>query len=170
MLNEFAYCPRLFYLEYVQQEFKHSADTLDGRLVHRRVDQEKGRVPAAADLNDQVKLHSHSVLVGSERLGATARIDLIETDEGREIPVDYKRGRPPDVAEGAYEPERVQLCLQGLLLREQGYECDEGALYFAAAQERVVVPFTDELVGRTLALLGEARRVAQSGEIPPPLV
>ena len=127
-------------------------------------------MPAAEDLSEQVRLHSRSVLVGSERLGATAQIDLIETDEGRVIPVDYKRGKPPDVAEGAYEPERVQLCLQGLLLRENGYECDEGALYFAAAQERVRVPFTDELIGRTLALLGEARRVAQSGEIPPPLV
>jgi CRISPR-associated protein Cas1 len=170
MLNEFAYCPRLFYLEHVQQEWAHSADTLDGRFVHRRVDREEGRVPAAEDLSDQVKLHSRSVLIGSERLGATARIDLIETDEARVIPVDYKRGRAPDVAGGAYEPERVQLCLQGLLLRENGYTCEEGALYFAAAQERVRVPFTEELVGRTLALLEEARRVAQSGEIPPPLV
>lgn len=170
MLNEFAYCPRLFYLEYVQQEWAHSADTLDGRFVHRRVDREEGRVPAAEDLSDQVKLHSRSVLVGSDTLGATARIDLIETDEGRVIPVDYKRGRAPDVAEGAWEPERVQLCLQGLLLRENGYACDEGALYFAEAQERVRVPFTEELVGRTLALLEEARRVAQSGEIPQPLV
>lgn len=170
MLNEFAYCPRLFYLEHVQQEWAHSADTLDGRFVHRRVDREEGRVPAAEDLSDQVKLHSRSVLLGSERLGATARIDLIETDEGRVIPLDYKRGRAPEVAEGAYEPERVQLCLQGLLLRENGYTCEEGVLYFAAAQERVRVPFTEELVGRTLALLEEARRVAQSGEIPPPLV
>ena len=49
MVNEFAYCPRLFYFEYVQQEFAHNADTLDGRYVHRRVDTEEGRVPAAAD-------------------------------------------------------------------------------------------------------------------------
>ena len=41
MLNEYAYCPRLFYLEFVQQEWAHSADTLDGRFVHRRVDQEE---------------------------------------------------------------------------------------------------------------------------------
>lgn len=170
MLNEFTYCPRLFYLEHVQQEWAHSADTLDGRFVHRRVDREEGRVPAAEDLSEQVRLHSRSVLVGSDALGATARIDLIETDEGRVIPVDYKRGKPPDVREGAWEPERVQLCLQGLLLRENGYECDEGALYFVEAQQRVHVRFDEELVGRTLALLAEARRVAQSGEIPPPLV
>lgn len=169
MINEFTYCPRLFYLEYVQQEWAHSADTLDGRFVHRRVDQEQGALPSADALSDQVKLHSRSVMVGSDRLGAVARCDLIETDEGRVVPVDYKRGSPPEIAEGAWEPERVQLCLQGLLLRENGYECDYGELYFAAAQTRVTVEFTDELVARTRQLLDEARQVAVAGQIPPPL-
>lgn len=170
MLNELAYCPRLFYLEYVQQEWEHSVDTLEGRFVHRRVDQEAGRVPEPEDLSSQVKLHARSVLVGSDVLGATARIDLIEADDGRVIPVDYKRGAPPDVPDGAWEPERVQVCVQGLLLREHGYGCDEGALYFAATQQRVRVEFTEALIARTLALLAEARRVAGAGMIPPPLV
>src|SRR5437660_12316442 len=77
MLNEYAYCPRLFYLEHVQGEWAHSADTLDGRFVHRRVDREEGRVPAADDLTDPVKLHSRSLMVGSDTLGAVARMDLI---------------------------------------------------------------------------------------------
>jgi len=170
MVNEYTYCPRLFYLEFVQGEWAHSADTLDGRFVHRRVDQEKGSLPAAADLSDQVKLHSRSVLIGSDRLGAVARTDLIETHGGKVVPVDYKRGSPPDIPEGAWEPERVQLCLQGLLLRENGYECEYGELYYAASQARVTVDFTDELIARTMELLAEARRVAESGEIPPPLV
>lgn len=170
MLNEFAYCPRLFYLEHVQQEWEHNVDTLEGRFVHRRVDQEAGKAPPPADLDQQVKLHARSVMVGSDDLGAVARIDLIETDDGRVIPIDYKRGSAPDVPEGAWEPERVQVCLQGLLLREQGYECDEGALYFAESQQRVRVPLTDELIARTLELLTEARRVMEEGRIPPPLV
>ena len=173
MLNEYAYCPRLFYLEYVQQEFRHSADTLDERFVHRRVDQEKGALPAAAELAELPKLHARSVMVGSDTLGAIARIDLIETDQGRVIPIDYKRGAGPDparVPEGAYEPERVQVCLQGLLLREEGYECDHGMLYFAASQSRVMVEFTDELIARTRELLAQARRVAAAGVIPAPLV
>ena len=33
MINEFSYCPRLFYLEYVQQEWDHSADTLEGKAA-----------------------------------------------------------------------------------------------------------------------------------------
>ena len=80
MLNEYAYCPRLFYLEFVLGEWAHSADTLDGRFVHRRVDQEQGALPAADALSDQVKLHSRSVMVGSDSLGAVARCDLIEVD------------------------------------------------------------------------------------------
>lgn len=170
MINEYAYCPRLFYLEYVQGEWAHNTDTLEGRFVHRRVDQEAGAVPGPESIGEQVKLHSRSVMVGSDALGAVARIDVIETDQGRVVPVDYKRGTPPNVPEGAYEPERVQLCLQGLLLVENGYDCDYGILYFAQAQARVRIDFTAELVKRTLDLLAEARHVAAAGVIPRPLV
>ena len=45
MLNEFAYCPRLAYLEWVQGEFVHNLDTLEGRFGHRRVDE-----PTRADV------------------------------------------------------------------------------------------------------------------------
>ena len=57
MLNEFAYCPRLFYLEYVQREWAESADTLDGRFVHRRVDREQGAMPTADELPAEAILH-----------------------------------------------------------------------------------------------------------------
>lgn len=170
MINEFAYCPRLFFLEHVQGEWAHNADTLDGRFVHRRVDEERGRVPEPGKVVEMPRLHARSVLLGSGALGVTARVDVIEADDERVIPVDYKRGAPPDVAEGAYEPERVQVCLQGLLLREHGYECDEGAIYFAETNQRVRVELTEELVARTRELIAEARRVAAGGAIPPPLV
>jgi CRISPR-associated protein Cas1 len=134
------------------------------------VDQEKGSMPAPEELDDMPKLHARSVMVGSDALGAVARIDLIESNDGRVVPVDYKRGAPPAIPEGAYEPERVQLCLQGLLLREHGYVCEYGILYFAASQARVTVEFTDALIARTLELLVAARRTAEGGEIPPPLV
>ncbi|MDQ3254277.1 MAG: CRISPR-associated endonuclease Cas1 [Acidobacteriota bacterium] len=170
MINEFAYCPRLFFLEYVQGEWAHNADTLDGRFVHRRVDAERGRVPEPEKVVEMPRLHARSVLLGSDELGVTARVDVIEADDGRVIPVDYKRGAPPDVEEGAYEPERVQVCLQGLLLREHGYECVEGALYFAETNQRVRVELTDELVSRTRELIQQARKVAGDTLIPPPLV
>ncbi len=170
MLNEYAYCPRLFHLEYVDQQFRHNTDTLEGRLIHRRVDHEKGAAPGPTELLEQDKIHARSVLLSDQELGAIAKIDLLEGEDGKVVPVDYKRGKPPDIPEGAYEPERVQVCLQGLLLRKNGYSCSEGVLYFAEAQKRVPVLLTETLVARTLHLLSEARRVAKSGILPPPLI
>ena len=60
MLNEFAYCPRLFYLEWVQGEFAQSDDTLKGRFVHHRVDKESGKISAADELEDTDKIHARS--------------------------------------------------------------------------------------------------------------
>ena len=49
MLNEFAYCPRLAYLEWVQGEFADNLDVLEGRFGHRRVDQPSKREVKAPD-------------------------------------------------------------------------------------------------------------------------
>ena len=96
-------------------------------------------------------------------------MDLIESEDGSVIPIDYKRGKRPHVKGGAYDPERVQLCAQGLLLRDHGYRCDEGVLYFVASRERVRIPFDDELIRATEEAIAGLRTLAQSGTIPPPL-
>lgn len=49
MLNEFVYCPRLAYLEWVDRLFRDSGDTVEGRDVHRRVDVPRGRPPEPGD-------------------------------------------------------------------------------------------------------------------------
>ena len=168
MLNEYSYCPRLCYLEWVQGEFAHSADTIDGRFRHRRVDRESGDLSGPGSGDDEV-IHARSVLLSDESVGAIARIDLVEAEGNRATPVDYKRGTAPNVPEGAYEPERVQLCVQGLLLRAHGYECDEGVIYFVASKRRVKVGFDDGLVARTMELMGRARGMSSLEEMPPPL-
>ena len=45
MLNEFVYCPRLFYYEHVEGVFVESADTVRGAAVHARVDKGSGAMP-----------------------------------------------------------------------------------------------------------------------------
>jgi len=166
MLNEFAYCPRLCFIEWVQGDFVDSADTIEGRYRHRRVDKEKGKVSE----NAFDPFHSSSVYLSGVETGVIARIDLLEGKDGKVVPVDYKRGRIPDVPAGAYEPERVQVCAQGLLLRENGYTCDEGILYFTGSKKRVVVSFDDELVDRTRELIAELRAMVKKGDIPLPLI
>ena len=167
MVNEYQYCPRLAYLEWVQGEWADSADTVEGRHAHRRVNRDGGTLPAPKEVAE--KLHARSVTLSSERLGLIARMDLIESEQEHVVPVDYKRGKRPHVKGGAYDPERVQLCVQGLILREHGYQCDEGVLYFVASRERVRVVFDDELIATTERAVEGLRNVAQGGTIPPPL-
>jgi CRISPR/Cas system-associated exonuclease Cas4 (RecB family) len=46
MVNEFVYCPRLAYLEWVQGDWADNADTAEGRFTHRAVDRPSGALPA----------------------------------------------------------------------------------------------------------------------------
>lgn len=59
MLNEYVYCPRLAYLEWVQGEFAHSADTIEGKIKHKRVDSPGGELPEQPDEGERI--HARSV-------------------------------------------------------------------------------------------------------------
>ena len=168
ILNEFVYCPRLAYLEWVQKEWESSSDTVEGRHVHRRVDVRGGTLPDPQDEVEDLEI-ARSVELSSPKLDLVAKIDLVESEDGQVRPVDYKRGKRPHVPRHAYDPERVQLCAQGLLLEEHGYTCSEGVLYFAGSRERVRVEFDAELRTLTRESLRKLRAVVDEGQIPPPL-
>lgn len=176
MVNEYQYCPRLAYLEWVQKEWSDSADTVEGRYVHRRVDKPSGRLPPSSSHetaddpgSDHEILHARSITLSSSRLGLIAKIDCLEVEGNVVTPIDYKRGKRPHVARGAYDPERVQLCVQAMILEEHGYTCNEGILYYTASKERVRVVFDDELRAMTRAAVDGLRLIAVGGRIPPPL-
>lgn len=168
MVNEYEYCPRLAYLEWVQGEWAESGDTVEGRHAHRRVDKPGGDLPPAGEATAE-KLHARSITLSSNRLGLIAKMDLVEAEGDTVTPVDYKRGKRPHVAKGAYEPERVQLCIQGMILEEHRYRCEEGVLYFAGSRERVRVVFDEELRERTMAAVNGLRFIAAGGQMPQPL-
>jgi len=176
MLNEFVYCPRLFYYEWVEGVFESSADTLDGQAKHSRVDTEPGAMPAADEIGPEV-IHSRSVTLSSERLGLIAKIDLVESgaesSETQSVrPVDYKRGKPRET-DGVPTPwpsDRVQIAAQALALRDSGYQCEEGILYYAATKQRVRIVIDDALIAETEAFIAQAREAASSTQIPEPLV
>src|SRR5579863_9557735 len=124
MVNEFVYCPRLFYYEWVDGLFAESADTVEGKIQHKRVDAQASELPAPEDAARE-SIHSRSVTLASERLRVIAKLDLIEGEGGVVTPVDYKHGRPRDTKDGLelWPTDRVQLAVQGLVLRENGYAC-----------------------------------------------
>ncbi len=172
MVNEYVYCPRLAYLEWVQGEWADSADTVEGRHNHKPVDKASGNPPktaAVAEAEEDTRIHVRSLELSSDALGLVAKLDLAEFEGRRAVPVDYKRGKRPHVEHGAYQPERVQLCVQALLLEEHGYEAPEGVLYFVASRERVKVVFDDELRAATRQAAAGLRLIATGAQMPPPL-
>lgn len=189
MLNEFAYCPRLFHLMHVEQRWADNHFTEDGKWVHRRVDATDEVLPPPTDGEDPPAV-VRSVTLTADHLGLTGKLDLCELAPGEPVtatiddlsglactppsaplavPVETKRGKVPDNAERSWEPERVQLMAQALLLRAHGYRCDQGVLYFAASRTRVPIRLTGDLEARTLHLLVQARQAAHATRLPPPL-
>lgn len=207
MLNEFVYCPRLFYYEHVEGVFVHNADTRRGAEGHKRVDRGKGSLPkakkkkaGAVDAGDNTgdpadatseneTIHSRSVMLGSEALGVVAKLDLVEvtiepsaadddaTSPGplfaRQVcPVEYKAGAPRNASSDApidlWDTDRMQLGLQILLLRENGYNCSEGVVFYRQTRQRVRYQLTDEEEAWIRATI-QLARTCSSGPIPPPL-
>ena len=203
MLNEFVYCPRLFYYEHVEGVFVANADTVRGSAIHKRMDSGRGDLPppasgTATPAGSSPKsspgspeeeaagedIHSRSVTLGSERLGVVAKLDLVEVSgtlsPGAQgdlfvartvIPVDYKAGAPREGVEAneLWPTDQMQLGLQILLLRENGYECREGVIYYRATKQRVRFELIEEREAWVRAQIAEARRT-MTGPIPPPLV
>ena len=170
MVNEFVYCPRLAYLMWGQAEWAETGDTVDGRRVHTRVDRPNAPLPEPEALDEGgAKVVSRSLTLSSETLGVIAKIDIAEAEDGLVTPVDYKRGKRPHVARGAYEPERVQVCLQALLLEEHGYRVEEGAIWYVESRERVRVVLNDELRCAAREAVDRLRWTVAYGHVPPPL-
>lgn len=240
MLNEFVYCPRLFYYEQVEGVFVSNADTERGSAIHEKVDRGKGSLPKAkrkseagtpacpsdptgksacftdrdadtpvctetreTDLADlkthapeenepkEETIHSRSAMLSSTRLGVVAKMDLVEVQVIRRVqgamqdlfaprhldvqsvtPVDYKAGAPKIGAEQneLWDADKMQLGLQILILRDNGYTCDEGVIYYRTTKQRVPLRMTPELEAWIIAQIAKARELAASPTIPPPLV
>lgn len=194
MINEAMFCERLLYLEWAQGEFSHNAFTKEGAILHERVDgpsapmppperegaAKAGRVlgedgPTRAteeddegDDDEPPPWTARSVWLTSERLGITAKIDLVEAEGGEVVPVEYKRGKPWQGR--ARQEDEAQLCAQALLLREHGYVVTHGEVFYAAVRKRLRVEFTHALVRATLGAAERARKIVGRGVIPAPLV
>src|SRR5690349_6389761 len=72
MLNEFVYCPRLFYFMHVEGKWEDNVYTLEGTEAHRRVDRKdqllpdpKGDASQGADEGDPSPTIARSVTLSS---------------------------------------------------------------------------------------------------------
>ncbi len=182
-LNEFVYCPRLFHLMYVQEQFEESIDTLQGSIAHnKRLSKTKAGSSPKQDQEVSSPWRADSVrelTLSSETLGITGKFDVIVEDASGLIPVEVKRGPAPTGTSlfrvGPYElvglawgNDQVQLAGQIALLREAGYSCSRGRVYYRQTGTLVDVYWDPPLMD-ALRWVVEQTQATASGPMPEPL-
>ena len=119
MVSHCAYCPRLLFLMYVDGRWDENYYTEHGSIVHARTDGIEDALPDC-ERDSDAPVCARSVMLTDEHLQLRAKLDLLEAEGDEATPVEYKRGSVPDTPEKSYEPVRIQLMIQALLLRAHG--------------------------------------------------
>jgi CRISPR-associated exonuclease Cas4 len=161
-LQHYLFCPRQCALIHVEQQWLEDGATMEGRILHDRVDR------GGADRRDGVRT-VRSLSIRSLALGVIGKADAVEL-HGRPsklhpYPIEYKRGRPK-----AHHADEVQLCAQAMCLEEMfGVEVPEGALFYGQNRRRTIVRFDDELRALTASTAAAVQEMLAQGRTPPPV-
>lgn len=167
-VHNFAYCPRLFYLQYVEGIFVPNEDTVRGDVLHQRVDTP---VHTHEDLADEQGV-LRSVEISSASLGICGVVDLLDARDGKRHIVDFKKGSPWRTDDGEWIAKRndaLQIAGYALLLRERDINADSASIYYAEIKRHVPVDLSDDLLQAFLTMADQARRIAEQGVCPEPL-
>jgi len=157
MLNQYAYCPRRFWLMYVQGEMTVNAPVLEGVLQHERV-----HTAGASEEYGEVRYRR--LRLWSDRLGLTGFADLVEEHDGVLAPVEYKRGKM-----GQWMNDHLQLCAQALCLEERtGDEVPLGYIFYWRSRRRVEVAIDAALRAQTEATIQAIRDLLAADLTPAP--
>lgn len=169
-LNQVTYCPRLYYLQYVDCVMPTNEHVEAGLHDHRRVDDPDLKNKTRTDRGTAT---SRGIALSSEALGITGVLDVVEEKGGERYPVETKHGSAPHDADGnptVWDNDAVQLCAQALLLEEAfGQPVPRGFQFHVGSRERVAVAFTPELREKTRDAVARCRELAVLDAPPEPL-
>ncbi len=127
-LQNYAYCPRQFYYQWVENIFVENTDTMEGTNAHRITDQ-PSRLGDAENLDLPEGRSLRSLQIENIELGLVGKIDVIEGGTvGIEV-LDYKKGgarRDENNVRVPKEYDAVQIAAYALLLEHEGYTVSRG--------------------------------------------
>jgi CRISP-associated protein Cas1 len=157
-LHALAYCPRLFYLEEVEELYTQDAAVFAGRRLH-------------AELEKQEDEDWEELFLESEELGLRGRVDALRTRDRQTIPYEHKRGRchrDDNNQPQAWESDKLQILAYACLLEYAlGITIQEGRIRYHADNVLVHVPLDD--IGRQLVkdAIAQAKTLRKSVLRPP---
>jgi CRISPR-associated exonuclease Cas4 len=154
-LEHYSYCPRQCALIHLEQTFDENIYTVQGHMLHDRVDEE------ASELRGDVRIE-RAVPLWSRRLGLVGRADVVEFHAELPFPVEYKAG-----PRRKWGHDDLQLCAQALCLEEMtGQTVRRGAIYHHGSRRRREVVFDDALRQRVVEAVADIRQMLTAGVLP----
>jgi CRISPR-associated protein Cas1 len=157
-LHALAYCPRLFYLEEVEELYTQDAAVFAGRRLHVELERDEEGTWETFTLE-------------SAALGLRGRVDALRTRNGQVIPYEHKRGRCYRDSQNqaqAWESDRLQVLAYACLIEAAlGVTIVEGRIRYHA--DNVLVKVAVDETGRQQVrkAVQTARQLRQSSERPP---
>src|SRR5690348_7185738 len=156
-LHALAYCPRLFYLEEVEEIRVADDRVYAGRELHTSLEADEDGEQTQLELADP-------------ELGLVGKVDAIRRRDGSLLPYEHKRGkcRRDGKAAGAWPSDRLQVIAYANLIQSAtGQSVTEGRIRYHADNVTVRVPFDDSARQDLADAMTTARRLRESTERPP---
>lgn len=157
-LHALAYCPRLFYLEEVEELYTQNAAVFAGRRLH-------------VELEKQEDEEWEDLFLESDELGLRGRVDALRTRDRSCIPYEHKRGRSHRVQNNqpqAWESDRLQVLAYACLIESVlGIPVKEGRIRYHADNVLVHVPLDDQGRAAVREAVQQARSLRASPHRPP---
>jgi CRISPR-associated exonuclease Cas4 len=147
-LQHALFCERQFSLIHLEGLWRDNRYTIEGNILHERVDSIHHESRGAFYQEFSMMVHSFAV-------GLVGICDLVEFEYSSDkkilsiLPVEEKRGRKKQT-----DVDRVQLCAQAICLTEMtGIEIPMGQIYYLQNHRRIDVMFDAALREKTLSLV-----------------
>jgi len=155
-LEHWSYCPRQCALIHLEQTFDENIYSLQGRMLHERVDEE------ASELKGDVRIE-RAFPLWSRRLGLVGRADVVEFRGQIPFPIEYKAG-----PRRKWGHDDLQLCAQALCLEDMTRQMvPRGAIYHHGARRRREVAFDEPLRQRVVEAVAAIRQMLSARMLPP---
>ena len=157
-LHALAYCPRLYYLEEVEELYTQDAAVFAGRRLHTEIEKAEGE-------------EWTQLVLESAELGLRGKVDALRSRQGQTTPYEHKRGRcyrSRDNKPQAWASDRLQVLAYACLIEKAlGITVPEGRIRYHADNVLVHVPLDESGRQEVLDAVERARQLRQSTQRPP---
>jgi CRISPR-associated exonuclease Cas4 len=148
-LNQYTYCPRRYWYLHFYDTQGRNYERVEGKTKH------ENQSTRGDWLNE--------LYIESDSIGLKGKIDVLDLEDGRAIPVERKRAESGDY----YKSDEVQLAGYCMLLEDHLNEpVREGAIYIYETDQRMHIPITADH-RKTVRKQIEAIQSMTVDQIPP---